>query len=174
MTVVKTERLLLRTVTANDASIILELLNEPAVIANVADRGVRTVADAANYIAEKITPSYEKHGFGFYIIELKDSGMPVGMCGLIKRDALDDVDIGYSILERYGRHGYAFEAAQAVLNYARDVIRLPRVVAITSHQNSASQALLIKLGMRHIRNIQIPSFATESMYFAQTDSAGND
>ena len=173
MIVVKTERLLLRTVTANDASIILELLNEPAFIANVADRGVRTVADAANYIAEKITPSYEKHGFGFYIIELKDSGMPVGMCGLIKRDALEEVDIGYSILERYWRHGYAYDAARAVLEYARDVIGLPRVVAITSHHNSASQALLIKLGMRHEKNIQLPGFAEESMYFVQTDSAGN-
>ncbi len=170
--VVKTERLLLRTVTADDASIILELLNEPAFIANVADRGVHTLADAANYIAEKITPSYEKHGFGFYIIELKESGMPVGMCGLIKRDALEEVDIGYSILERYWRNGYAYEAARAVLEYARDVIGLPRVVAITSRRNSASQALLIKLGMRHEKTIQLPGFAAESMYFAQTDSAG--
>ncbi len=166
MIVVETERLLLRTVTADDASIILELLNEPAFIANVADRGVRTLAAAADYIAEKIAPSYEKHGFGFYIIDLKESGVAVGMCGLIKRDVLDEVDIGYSILARYWRHGYAYEAARAVLQYAREVIGLPRVVAITSHQNSASQALLTKLGLRHEKDIQLPGFAAESMYFA--------
>src|SRR4051812_33720664 len=113
--VIETERLTLRHFTAADADLILELLNEPDFIRFVADRGVRTISQAEEFIAARITPSYAEHGFGFYVVELKDSGVPVGMCGLIKREALDDVDVGYSILRHYWRRGYAYEAARAVL-----------------------------------------------------------
>ncbi len=103
----------------DDAAIILELLNEPAFIRFVADREVRTTAQAARFIATKMLPSYAEFGFGFYLVELKESQVPVGICGLIKRETLDDVDVGFSILERFWRNGYAYEAARAVMDYGK-------------------------------------------------------
>ena len=125
MKVLETERLVLRRVTTEDAELILELLNEPAFIRFVADREVRTTAQAAEFIAAKMLPSYAEFGFGFYLVELKETGVAVGICGLIKRATLDDVDVGFSILERFWRNGYAYEAAQAVMDYGKRVLGIP-------------------------------------------------
>lgn len=165
MKTLATERLILNQITLDDAETLLEVLNEPPFIRFVADRGVRTPEQAAAYIAEKMLPSFEKYGFGFYVVTLKETGEPVGICGLIKRDALDDVDIGFSILERHWRRGYAFEAASAVMDYAKRVLRLPRVVGITAPDNEKSGKLLEKLGLRYERTIQVPGFANESRLF---------
>lgn len=166
MTVLETERLTLRRVSLADADFIREVLNEPDFIRFVADRGVRTTAQAADYINEKMLPSFEKFGFGFYVVELKESGSPVGICGLIKRDGMRDVDIGFSILERYWRKGYAYEAAVAVMDYGKRVLGLPRVVGITAPDNEKSGQLLEKLGLRYQKMIHVPGFTSESRLFA--------
>jgi RimJ/RimL family protein N-acetyltransferase len=166
MTILETERLRLRELEPDgDAAFMLAILNEPAFIANVGDRGVRTVADAAVYIREKMMPSYAEFGFGFYVMELKDTDVPVGICGLVKRPTMDDVDIGYSVLEPYWRNGYAYEAAAAVMDYARRVLKLPQIVAITAPHNHGSMKLLEKLGLRFERRVQLPGQPTESMLF---------
>ena len=103
--ILETERLILARLTLADAAFILELMNEPGFIEFVADRGLRTEADAARYLAEKILPNYERFGFGFYRMTLKESGIAIGICGLVKRDVLDNPDIGFSILDRYSRNG---------------------------------------------------------------------
>jgi RimJ/RimL family protein N-acetyltransferase len=168
----ETERLRLRYLEPDlDAEFILELLNEPAFIANVADRGLTTVEEARTYIVDKIVSSYAEHGFGFYLIQLRESQIPVGICGLIKRETLTDVDIGYSLLARFEGHGYAHEAAVAVMDYARRALRLKRIVAITAPHNTRSQRLLEKLGLRFEKCIQLPGYATESMFFSSPDFA---
>ena len=145
---------------------ILELLNEPAFIRFVADRQVRTTAQAAEFIAAKMLPSYAEFGFGFYLVELKESLVPVGICGLIKRDTLDDVDLGFSILERYWRNGYAYEAALAVMDYGKRVLRLPRIIGVTAPDNESSTKLLEKLGLRFEKMIHLPGYGDESKLFA--------
>ncbi len=117
MKILETERLVLRRLTAGDAAFILELLNEPAFLENIGDRGARTLADARRYIARGPVASYRKFGFGLYLVELKDSGTPVGICGLLKRESLEDVDIGFAFLRRYWSQGYARESAAAVMHY---------------------------------------------------------
>ncbi len=164
--IVETERLVLREMTTADAPLMLELLNEPAFIEYVADRGVRTTVQAAEYIAEKILPSYTRFGFGFYVVELKDSGTSIGMCGLIKRETMEDVDIGFSILERFWGHGYATEAAAAVMNHALTAHRLPRVVAVTAPENFRSMAVLQKIGLRFEKMISLPGYTFESRLFS--------
>ncbi len=166
MKVLETERLILRRVTIDDAAFIDDLMNEPAFIENVADRGLRTIADATECVASKILPSYERFGFGFYLVELKQSGVPVGICGLIKRDTLEDVDIGFSILHRFCGHDYAFEAAAAIMTYGRNVLGLPRIVGVAAPGNQISIYLLEKLGLRFERTIYLPGYGSESMYFA--------
>lgn len=166
MTVLETERLLLRHVeVVRDSEFLLEVLNEPPFIRFVADRGVRSLEDAAAYIEEKIEPSYVKYGFGFYIVEVKENHESAGMCGLVKRETLDDVDIGYSFLERFWGRGYAYEAAAALLAYGREVLRLPRIVALAAADNVSSIRLIEKLGLRYTTTVQLPGYSSESRVY---------
>ena len=164
--VVETERLILRRMSVADASFMLETLNEPSFIRNVADRGVRTVEDAADYIRSKMLPSYEHFGFGFYIVELKESATPIGVCGIVKRETMEDVDVGYSLLDRFAGNGYAYEAAAAVMEYGRTTHGLKRIVGVTSPDNHRSIKLLEKLGLRYEKMVQLSTFETPSALYA--------
>lgn len=155
MKILETKRLLLRQVTFEDAEFVLELLNEPAFIQNIADRGVRTLDDARNYISDRIIGSYEKFGFGMYLVNLKNTGEPAGLCGLVKREGLDDVDIGYAFLSQYWSNGYATEAALAVKEYAKNTIGLKRLVAITDPANQGSVRVLEKIGLEFEKLIRL-------------------
>jgi RimJ/RimL family protein N-acetyltransferase len=145
--VLETERLVLRTIEAGDAPFYLNLLNTREFVANIGDRGIRTLAAAREAIINGPVAMQAARGHSIYLVQLKSSGLTVGMSGLIKRDTLDDVDIGYAFLPAHFGHGYAIEAAHAVLAHAR-AIGLRRLVAITSPDNRASQAVLHKIGMR--------------------------
>lgn len=141
------------------------MLNDAAFIANVADRGVRTAAEALVYMQERILPSYEKLGFGMWLVELRSTNQLIGICGLLKRDTLADIDIGFSFLEPYRGHGYAFEAAAATLRYGWETAKLSRIAAITAPHNAASIRLLEKLGMRFERMIRLPDQTTDLQLF---------
>lgn len=148
--VLETDRLLLRHLADTDeadAAFILRLLNEPSFLENIGDRGVRTLDDARAYIRNGPMAMYERHGFGLFCVETKDSGARVGICGLLKRDTLPDVDVGFAFLPEYWGQGYAIEAASAVLAWARTAHGLTRIVAINSPGNDASVRVLDKLGM---------------------------
>ena len=145
MNILETERLTLREFTADNAEFILELVNEPSFIQNIGDRGVRTLPDAVRYIEAGPVSSYARNGFGLYLVQLKESGTSIGMCGLIKRDALDDVDIGYAYLPKFWSKGYAVEAVLAVKEQGRS-LGLKRLVAITNPANTGSIRVLEKIG----------------------------
>jgi RimJ/RimL family protein N-acetyltransferase len=163
--VLETERLTLRQIVADDAAFVIELLNEPAYIANIVDQGVRTSDDARQYIANRLTASYERNGFGLFGVELRDSAELIGMCGLIKRDSLEDVDIGYAFLQRFWGRGYAVESAEATLAYGRDVLGLKRIVAITSPDNDASARLLQKIGLHHEKTFALAGYEGDTVLF---------
>lgn len=147
MIVCTTPRLTLRHLTPDDAPFMLALLNEPSFIANVADRGVRTEADARTYIVDGPMASYARHGFGLYLVELTGTAVSIGICGLLKRDALDAPDVGFAFLPTYWSKGYAREAAGAVMRLARESLGLDRIVAITAPHNQASMRVLESLGL---------------------------
>jgi ribosomal-protein-alanine N-acetyltransferase len=165
MPVLATDRLRLRHMVPEDAPFILELLNEPAFIQNIADKGVRTLEDARVYILSGPVASYANHGFGLFVVELKDSALPIGMCGLIKRDGLDDVDIGFAFLERHWSQGYAVEAAAATLAHGLRQLGLKRIVAITAPGNQGSIRVLERIGMRFEGMIDLPLYGGESRLF---------
>jgi RimJ/RimL family protein N-acetyltransferase len=147
--ILRTERLRLRLVDTGDASVFLELFNDPAFIEHIGDRGVRTLEAAVKSIEEGPVAMQRARGHSMYMVEAFGEGgaaVPVGLSGLIKRDALEDVDLGYAFLPRYRGQGYAFEAARAVVAHAR-ALGIPRLVAITTPGNAASIALLLRLGM---------------------------
>jgi RimJ/RimL family protein N-acetyltransferase len=161
-----TERTSLRRISLDDAGFMLGLLNEPSWLRCIGDRGVRSLEDARDYILNGPIASYKQHGFGFYIVELKQGGIPLGICGLAKRDFLDDVDIGYAFLPQFWGRGYAFEAARAVLSHAQNDLGLKRVVATSRLENTGSARVLGKLGMRFQRMIKSSDGTRELQLFA--------
>ena len=146
LTNLQTERLLLRPFTIDDAEFILTLLNEPSFLRYIGDKKVRNLDDARQYILNGPVASYERHGFGLCLVELRKSHTPIGMCGLLKRDELPDPDIGFALLPDFWSKGFAFEASTAVLDDARERLKLERILAITSVDNHASIDLLQRLG----------------------------
>ncbi|HEY3566644.1 MAG TPA: GNAT family N-acetyltransferase [Thermoanaerobaculia bacterium] len=165
MKVLETERLILRRMSTGDADFILGLLNEPSFLRFIGDRGVRTLEDARAYILKGPVDMYERLGFGLYITELKGEGVPIGMCGLIKRDFLEDVDIGFALLPGFWGQGYAREAAAAVMEHATGALGLKRLVAITNPDNQSSIGLLEKLGFRFDRMIRTKADGEELRFF---------
>ena len=162
---IHSERLTLRPLDLNDAGFIFELVNEPSFLQNIGDRGVRTLSDAEKYIENGPLASYAKNGFGLLAVTLKETGEPIGMCGLIKRDALEDVDIGYAFLPRFWLKGYAVEAARAVMGTAK-ALGLKRVVAIVDPANSGSIRVLERLGMSFEKMIRLSADDIELKLFS--------
>ncbi|MEP7125561.1 MAG: GNAT family N-acetyltransferase [Byssovorax sp.] len=166
MIVLETERLALRRMVAADAAFILALLNEPGFLQNIGDRGVRSLDDAVGYIANGPVKSYAERGFGLYVVELRATRAPIGICGLIKRESLDDVDIGFAFLERYWQQGYGHESAAAVMDEGRRMHGLRRIVAITAPHNQGSIRILEKVGHRFERTIRMPGEDHDILFMA--------
>jgi len=165
LSVLETERLALRRLSAGDAAFIIELLNQPSFIKNIGDRGVRTNEDAVRYIQNGPVASYERFGFGLYLVELKDTAIPIGICGLLKRETLQDVDVGFAFLPQFWSRGYAVESASAVLKHGRNVLGIGRVVAITAPENHGSIKVLEKIGLKFERLMKLSEGEPEIKLF---------
>lgn len=146
MPLLRTRRLAIDPFSLEDCDFIIRLLNDSTFIDNIEDKGVRTREQAAAYLATGPLESYRTHGHGLWRVALAGSGTPIGMCGLIKREELPDVDLGYAFLPEYCGLGYAREAAEACLDYGRDTIGLGKVTAIVNPGNARSSGLLLRLG----------------------------
>lgn len=165
MTILETERLSLREINADDVDFIFKLLNEPAFLENIGYRGADDHKGALAYIENGPRASYVRNGFGLYLVALKDTNESIGMCGLLKRDTLEDVDIGYAFLESHWGKGYASEAAAAVMTYGRETLSIPRIVAITAPHNEASGRVLEKIGLRFDKIVHLGDHAEESKLY---------
>lgn len=163
--ILETERLVLRRATVDDAPFMLELLNSPGFISGIGDRGVRSVDQAAAYIVERMIASYDEHGFGMWIATPRGEAAPVGLAGLVRREALPHVDIGYAFLERAWGRGYAVEAAAAVRDHARNTLGLSTLAAIVNPGNAASRRVLEKIGLRFVDERRLPGFPEVSAYY---------
>jgi len=151
----ETARLVLRRLELDDAPFVLQLLNEPSWIRYIGDKGVRTLDGARQYLRDGPLAMYARHGLGLMLVVRRDGSVPIGIAGLIKRETLGDVDIGFALLPQYWGQGYAFEAASACLDYGRKVLNLARIVAIVAPGNARSTGLLSRLGLSFERTIDI-------------------
>jgi RimJ/RimL family protein N-acetyltransferase len=165
--ILETPRLVLREVGRSDASFILELMNERAYLEKIGDRGVRTTEDAQAYIDSRYTANYQRLGYGLYLAETKADGIPIGICGFVKREMLEHADVGFAYLEKFRAQGYGYESASAVLEHGRDALRFSRVLGVTSKTNPGSIRLLEKLGLSYVRSISLPGYAEESLLFSR-------
>jgi RimJ/RimL family protein N-acetyltransferase len=151
--VLETPRLALRELNAGDAGFMLALLNDPDWIRYIGDRGVRTVEEASQYLDERLVSMYARLGFGLWGVELRGRRELIGICGLIKRDTLESVDLGFAFMPVHRGRGYAYESALASRDYGIRTLGLDRLLAIATPINLASVRLLEKLGFRHERDM---------------------
>jgi len=165
--IAETPRLVFRRLVEGDAPFILELLTDPDWLRYIGDKGVRNLDDARRYIAEGPVAMYARHGFGLFVVGRKPSGAPMGLCGLIRRDGLDDVDVGYAFLPRFRGCGYAEEAAAEMLRFARERVGLSRIVAITNPENERSIRVLERLGFAYERMIRLTPESREVKLFGR-------
>jgi RimJ/RimL family protein N-acetyltransferase len=156
MKILETQRLRLRTITPDDAAFYYELVNDPTWIEHIGDKGIRSVEGARIAIIDGPCAMQQRHGHSLYVMERKSDGQALGLCGLIKRDSLPEVDIGYAIRPAYFGQGYTYEAASAVVEYARDVLGMKRLMGITNPNNTVSIKLLAKLGLTFIEHKPLP------------------
>jgi ribosomal-protein-alanine N-acetyltransferase len=166
MSVIETPRLSLREISTGDDEFIFALMNEPAYIQNIGDRGIRTLEDARKYIRDKFEASYAKFGYGLYLVELKEGQVSLGICGLVRRDALEHPDIGFAFLREHWSRGFALESASATMGHGFGALGLKTMLGVTSPSNRASIRLLEKLGLRYQTMIRVPPNDRESMLFS--------
>lgn len=156
MTVIETERLVLRRLSYDDCEFILELVNEASFKRYIGDKNVRNLDDARAYLRDGPIGNYEQFGYGMFLVKPRDSGLPAGISGLVKRPEFDDPDIGFAFLERFRGRGYAYESADAVLEYGFSRLGLQRVTAMVDPDNEKSIRLIVKLGMEYERKVRMP------------------
>ncbi|MCL6265373.1 GNAT family N-acetyltransferase [Flagellimonas myxillae] len=161
-----TERLVIREANPKDYQFIIELLNSPNWITFIGDRGVKTEKQALGYIKNSLVSSYTKHGFGLYIMVLKESKTPIGLCGFLQRDYLDYPDIGFATLPGFEGHGYTFEACKTLMMHANENLNLECILGITTPANIKSRNLLSKIGLQEIGTIKPPGKREELLLFS--------
>lgn len=164
--VIETERLVLRKFTIDDAAFMLEMLNTPTWLRFIGDRNVKTLEEAEQYLLNGNFRSYHEFGFGFYVVVIKETQKSIGICGIMKREGLEDVDIGFAFFQQFMGKGYGYESACATLNYALNDLKIKRIVAIVDPENTVSITLLKKIGMQFEKMIQLSPKGIELMLFA--------
>ena len=161
----ESERLILRPIQSEDAPFLFTLMNTPKFLKYIGDRKILNEGDARAYILNKLTPVFQRYGFGTYVMLKKDVNQAIGTCGFYDREGIEGLDIGYALMPAHERQGYTFEAVELLLQKGRDTFQLPCISAVTDPDNTASKALLLKSGFRQIGRIQVPGFIEESDFF---------
>ncbi len=161
MTILRTERLALSELSFDDAEFIVELLNDESFLRFIGDKRVRNTADAQEYLRNGPMDSYRRHGFGLYLVRRVSDATRIGICGLLRRDGLDDPDVGFALLPDFRGCGYAFESASAVVDHARTGLGLKRILGITNPDNHGSIRLLEKAGFGFERRMRLSEDAAE-------------
>lgn len=167
--ILETERLILREFDFGDAPSILTLVNTSSWLEFIGDKNVQSIQDAENYLETGPMASYRKNGFGLWAALTKDDQTFIGMCGLVNRDSLDDIDIGFALLPEYASMGYAYEMASATIHYAKNKLNLGKVVAITDVNNTSSIKLLNKIGLQFKKTVNL-SINDSALLFTQPDT----
>ncbi|MEO7988139.1 MAG: GNAT family N-acetyltransferase [Chryseolinea sp.] len=164
--ILETERLRLRQLELTDAQFIVELVNTPGWLRFIGDRNIKTNEDAIRYLQNGPLKSYKENGFGLLLVELKSDQISIGTCGILKRDSLENPDIGFAFLPEFTGKGYAFEVAHATLTYAKDELKLETIYAITIPSNIKSIQLLKKMGLGFVKTIYDPKDNSELLLYS--------
>lgn len=165
MTLLITNRLHIDFATTNDATFLHKLMNDSSYLKYIGDRNINSISDAENFITSKFLQSYKDNGYGYYIIKLKDTNQSIGICGLVNREALHIIDIGFALLPKFRKNNYAFEASKALYDYSQNILKIEEITAIVDPKNKKSISLLKKLGLDYKKMIQLDDDPIECMLF---------
>jgi RimJ/RimL family protein N-acetyltransferase len=167
MNILETEHLILRTFSLHDAAFMLRLVNEPSWIAYIGDHEVANLDEARDYIRNGPLTMYDEYGFSLCMVELREGRVPIGVCGIVKRDSLPDPDLGFALLPEFWGQGYAYEAASAILEFGRAQLGIARILAISLPHNARSIKLLERLGFSYVRMFRADEASPELQLFMQ-------
>ncbi|MBG6129758.1 RimJ/RimL family protein N-acetyltransferase [Aquimarina sp. EL_43] len=168
--ILETERLSLREFNLEDSDFVLKLMNSPKWIEFIGDRNIKTNVEAEEYLKSNLIKSYKENGFGLWVVVLKETSVSIGMCGLVNRETLEDIDIGFAMLPEYLGFGYGYEIANATMKYAKNTLRLDKIVGITNPNNIASIKLLNKIGLRFVKTIELSEKDTVLFFSTPTNT----
>ncbi len=149
MSAIETDRLVLRNWREEDRQAFVEMNADPKVMRFFEKTRSRAEADA---MLKRFVEEIDRDGYGFWALELRNSGEVIGFTGL--RDVYFDapftpsVEIGWRLLARHWGNGYATEAARASLAYGFEQIGLPEIVSWAVTQNWRSRRVMERIGMR--------------------------
>lgn len=164
--ILETERLTLRKFNLDDTHFIIKLVNSEGWLKNIGDRNIKTEEQARNYLQNGPLKSYSEHGFGLWLVELKADQVPIGICGILKRDTLETPDIGFAFLPEFTGQGFAFEVASATMAFAKNDLKIGVISAITVPGNTTSIKLLEKLGFKFSRKIEAANGGADLLLFS--------
>lgn len=170
--ILETERLYLREFDLGDSDFILELVNSPKWLEFIGDRNIKTTFEAKEYLKNGLLKGYKENGYGLWMVVLKGTDIPIGMCGLVNREILEDIDIGFAMLPEYLGLGYGFEIASATVRYAINNLKLNKIVAITNTDNIASIKLLNKIGLHFEKTLNLSK--NDNVLLFSTANKNND
>ena len=165
MKILETERLVLRQLTEADAAFFMKLANTPSWLKYIGDRNIKSIEASKKYLRDGSIKSYKERGFGFYMVELQENNDLLGVCGLIKRDTLEDVDIGFAFMPEAEGKGFGYESAYSVLNYAKNKLKINRIIAITVPENERSIGLIKKIGLTYEKMVKLEDDGEDLMQF---------
>lgn len=163
----QSERLSIDLISTQDTAFIVELVNSPGWLKYIGDRKVYSEEDAKGFIENRLWAHQEKHGYGTWKVSLKEDMKAIGVCGFVKRDYLDDADIGFALLPEYQGSGYMSEAAMACLEFGKEQLGFRKVMAISNCDNLASHRLLGKIGFVNEGKILPPDEHEEIFLFSR-------
>lgn len=166
--IIDTKRLYLRELTLGDSEFVYKLVNTPKWIKFIGDRKINSIKDSEKYLTKGPLKSYTQNGFGMWLIVLKHSLIPIGICGILKREFINDLDIGFAMLPKYENNGYGYEAANATLTFAKHKLKISRIVGFTLDYNNHSINLLNKLGFKFEKMIRLPNNDENMALFAKS------
>ena len=151
---------------SDDREFIFDLVNEPSFKKYIGDKDVNSLEDADRYLREGPIGHYERFGYGLFLVSLKETETPAGICGLIQREEFDDPDIGFAFLKRHRKQGYAIESSRVVLAHGFDTLDLRRIIAMADSDNIPSINLLKKLGFMYEKDVRMPDDDHDISLFA--------
>lgn len=163
--ILETKNLSLREFTYDDDEFLVRLMNSPSWLRYIGKHSIQNTDQARQYIEKGLLQSYADKGFGLWLVELKGTSIPIGMCGLLKRDSLEHVDIGFALLPEYESKGYGFEIAASTMIYGKHILGIDPIVAITKSENIKSIGLLEKLGLKYSTTVRLKPDGEELMLF---------
>ena len=145
-TQLETERLRLRLFTYDDLQIMFTLNTDPDVI-KYADTPAKDMAEVKKRLEEGPLADYKKYGYGRFAVELKETGKVIGFCGIKYLPEIDLPEVGFRYLKQYWGKGIGTEAAQVCVDFAREDLKIKKLVALIIPENIGSIRVAEKLGM---------------------------